>query len=65
MYPGQTLIPDLRAIIGDDEALMRHVRPSLRTYNLTQLTAVEHKDGDVPAHSVCIDLMDLGALVLD
>ena len=32
---------------------MGHVRPALRAYNLSQLTAVEHPAADgVPAHSV-------------
>lgn len=44
---------DIRSLIADDENLMRHVRPSLRAYNLAQLTAVEHPaTEDVPAHTV-------------
>ncbi|ORY28269.1 F-actin-capping protein subunit alpha [Naematelia encephala] len=52
--PGQVndVINDIRAIIGNDEALMPYIRPALRTYILTQLTVVEHPaSGDVPVHT--------------
>ena len=45
---------DIRSIINDDETLMIHVQPAMRSHNLAQLHVVEHPaDGDVPAHSVC------------
>ncbi|WVO20915.1 uncharacterized protein IAS62_002216 [Cryptococcus decagattii] len=52
--PGEIndVINDIRAIINDDQALMPHVRPALRSYNLSQLLVVEHPElGDVPAHT--------------
>ncbi|KAL7424186.1 F-actin-capping protein subunit alpha [Cryptotrichosporon argae] len=51
--PGEVndVINDIRAIIGDDDALMPHVRPALRAYNLAQLHVVEHAAADgVDAH---------------
>jgi hypothetical protein len=45
---------DIRSIINDDETLMIHVQPAMRSHNLAQLHVVEHPaEGDVPAHSVC------------
>jgi capping protein alpha len=46
----------IRAIVGDDEALMTHAGPALRAYNLVQLTVVEHatKEGS-PAHVVSLE----------
>jgi hypothetical protein len=45
---------DIRSIINDDETLMIHVQPAMRSHNLAQLYVVEHSaEGDVPAHSVC------------
>jgi hypothetical protein len=44
---------DIRSIINDDETLMIHVQPAMRSHNLAQLHVVEHPaEGDVPAHSV-------------
>jgi hypothetical protein len=40
------MMPDIRAIIGDDEALMPHVVPALRLYNLNQLHIIEHPSTD-------------------
>lgn len=49
------LMVDIRAIINDDEALMPHVTPALRAYNLAQLHVVEHQGTEeVPAHSVSL-----------
>ncbi|WWC60950.1 uncharacterized protein I303_103527 [Kwoniella dejecticola CBS 10117] len=52
--PGEIndVINDIRAVINDDTALMPHVLPTLRAYNLTQLHVVDHPATDgVPAHS--------------
>ncbi|WVQ71862.1 hypothetical protein IAR50_001404 [Cryptococcus sp. DSM 104548] len=52
--PGEIndVINDIRAIIADDEALMPHVLPALKAYNLKQLHVVEHpaEEGS-PAHT--------------
>ncbi|WOO81389.1 F-actin-capping protein subunit alpha [Vanrija pseudolonga] len=54
--PGEIndIINDIRAIISDDEALMPHVRPALRDYNLKQLHAVEHAAEDGAAAHVSL-----------
>ncbi|KAK6903129.1 F-actin capping [Kwoniella mangroviensis CBS 8886] len=52
--PGEIndVINDIRAIINDDEALMPHVLPTLKAYNLAQLHVVDHVAAEgVPAHS--------------
>ncbi|WVW82889.1 hypothetical protein I302_104902 [Kwoniella bestiolae CBS 10118] len=52
--PGEIndVINDIRAIINDDTALMPHVLPTLRAYNLAQLHVVDHPAAeDIPAHS--------------
>ncbi|WVQ69887.1 uncharacterized protein L199_008110 [Kwoniella botswanensis] len=52
--PGEIndVINDIRAIINDDEALMPHVLPTLKAYNLAQLHVVDHAATEgVPAHS--------------
>ncbi|OCF36612.1 F-actin capping [Kwoniella heveanensis CBS 569] len=52
--PGEIndVINDIRAIISDDDALMTHVLPALRSYNLSQLHVIDHQaSGEVPAHS--------------
>ncbi|WVF72007.1 hypothetical protein IAT40_006818 [Kwoniella sp. CBS 6097] len=52
--PGEIndVINDIRAIISDDNALMTHVMPALRSYNLSQLHVVDHQASEgVPAHS--------------
>ncbi|WVQ98917.1 hypothetical protein IAU59_006048 [Kwoniella sp. CBS 9459] len=52
--PGEIndVINDIRSIIPDDNALMTHVLPALRSYNLTQLHVVDHPASDgIPAHS--------------
>ncbi|TYJ58149.1 hypothetical protein B9479_001245 [Cryptococcus floricola] len=52
--PGEIndVINDIRAIIADDEALMPHVLPALRAYNLKQLHVVEHPEEEgSPAHT--------------
>ncbi|KAI9637904.1 putative F-actin capping [Dioszegia hungarica] len=52
--PGEVndVINAIRAIVGDDDALMVHAGPALRAYNLVQLTVVEHpaREG-APAHT--------------
>jgi capping protein alpha len=46
-------LTDVRSIINDDETLMLHVQPALRSHNLAQLHVVEHPATDsAPAHSV-------------
>jgi len=51
---GSSQSADIRSIINDDETLMIHVQPTMRSHNLAQLHVVEHRaEGDVPAHSVC------------
>ncbi|KLT45134.1 subunits of heterodimeric actin filament capping protein Capz [Cutaneotrichosporon oleaginosum] len=52
--PGEVndVVNDIRAVIGDDDALMPHAVPALRAYNLAQLQVVEHAASDgVEAHS--------------
>ncbi|EAL22672.1 hypothetical protein CNBB1210 [Cryptococcus deneoformans B-3501A] len=52
--PGEIndVINDIRTIINDDQALMPHVLPALRSYNLSQLHVIEHPELDeVPAHT--------------
>ncbi|WRT67310.1 uncharacterized protein IL334_004279 [Kwoniella shivajii] len=52
--PGEIndVINDIRAIINDDNALMPHVLPSLRAYNLSHLHVIEHSATEgSPAHS--------------
>ncbi|WVQ78527.1 hypothetical protein IAT38_000613 [Cryptococcus sp. DSM 104549] len=52
--PGEIndVINDIRAIVADDNALMPHVLPALRAYNLTQLHVVEHSEAEgIPSHS--------------
>lgn len=40
--------------MGDDDALMTHAGPALRSYNLMQFTVVEHPAEDgLKAHTVC------------
>jgi hypothetical protein len=57
---------DIRSIINDDETLMIHVQPAMRSHNLAQLHVVEHPaEGDVPAHSVCYQLQARGIIAYD
>nr|ODN94991.1 F-actin capping [Cryptococcus depauperatus CBS 7855] len=52
--PGEIndVINDIRAIIDNDDALMPHVLPALRAYNLSQLHVVEHpENNNIPLHT--------------
>ncbi|KAK8869611.1 hypothetical protein IAR55_000178 [Kwoniella newhampshirensis] len=52
--PGEIndVVNDIRSIIEDDNALMPHVIPALRDYNLAQLQVVDHQLSEsTPAHS--------------
>ncbi|KAK4686398.1 hypothetical protein P7C73_g3722, partial [Tremellales sp. Uapishka_1] len=52
--PGEVndVINDIRAVVGDDHALMPLVVPALRSYNLAQLHVVEHAAAEgVTAHT--------------
>lgn len=65
LYPAfSDVLNDIRAVIADDQALMPHVLPALRAYNVKQLQAVEHPAVDGQAAHV-VGTVLLGMMMTD